>query len=153
MQPASSKYKYRDVPGGPEVKNPPYNAGHAFDPWLGNWDPICWGATKSAFHSCWAFATQLKRPCTLMKIPSATPKTQHSQRKKERNIYWGSQMAQIVKNLPATQKTHCLENSMDRRAWWAIVHGVTKESDATERLTHISILNASMFLLNEPSVQ
>ena len=23
----------------------------------------------------------------------------------------------------------CLENPMDRGAWWAIVHGVTKESD------------------------
>ena len=28
----------------------------------------------------------------------------------------------------------CLENSMDRGAWWAIVHGVTKESDTTELL-------------------
>ena len=26
----------------------------------------------------------------------------------------------------------CLESSMDRRAWWATVHGVAK----TERLTH-----------------
>ena len=25
----------------------------------------------------------------------------------------------------------CLENSMDRGAWWAIVHGVTKELDMT----------------------
>ena len=25
----------------------------------------------------------------------------------------------------------CLQNSMDRGAWWAIVHGVTKESDMT----------------------
>ena len=25
----------------------------------------------------------------------------------------------------------CLGNSMDRGAWWAIVHGVTKESDTT----------------------
>ena len=25
----------------------------------------------------------------------------------------------------------CLGNPMDRGAWWAIVHGVTKESDAT----------------------
>ena len=30
----------------------------------------------------------------------------------------------------------CLENSMDRGAWWAIIDGVTKESDTTERLTH-----------------
>ena len=44
-------------------------------------------------------------------------------------------MAQIVKNLPAMQETHRLENSMDRRAWWATVHGVTKESDTTEQLT------------------
>ena len=29
----------------------------------------------------------------------------------------------------------CLENSMDSGAWWAIVHGVTKELDMTERLT------------------
>ena len=54
-------------------------------------------------------------------------------------------MAQMVKNLPAMQETQvrslgqedgeengyslqyfCLENSMDRRAWQAIVHGVTK---------------------------
>ena len=25
----------------------------------------------------------------------------------------------------------CLENSMDRGAWWAVVHGVTKELDMT----------------------
>ena len=53
-------------------------------------------------------------------------------------------MAQIVKNLPAMQETQvqsgkspgegdgnpleysCLENSMDRRTWWATVHGVAK---------------------------
>ena len=28
----------------------------------------------------------------------------------------------------------CLENSMDRRTWWATVHGVT-ESDTTEQLS------------------
>ena len=26
----------------------------------------------------------------------------------------------------------CLENSMDRRAWWATVQGVKKESDMTK---------------------
>ena len=65
-------------------------------------------------------------------------------------------MAQLVKSLSAMRETQvrslgredplekematplqysCLENSMDRGAWWAIVHGVTKshkESDTTE---------------------
>ena len=32
----------------------------------------------------------------------------------------------------------CLENPRDREAWWAIVHGVAKESDITEQLsTHV----------------
>ena len=30
----------------------------------------------------------------------------------------------------------CLENPMDRGAWQATVHVVTKESDMTEQLTH-----------------
>ena len=30
----------------------------------------------------------------------------------------------------------CLENPMDRGAWWATDHGVAKKSDMTERLTH-----------------
>ena len=29
----------------------------------------------------------------------------------------------------------CLENSMDRGAWWGIVHGSHKESDTIEQLT------------------
>ena len=33
----------------------------------------------------------------------------------------------------------CLENSMERGAWWAIVHGVTKESNMTEACTHTCI--------------
>ena len=65
-------------------------------------------------------------------------------------------MAQMVKNPPANAgdpgsipgserspggrngnplQYSCLENSMDRGAWWATVHGVAKESDTTEQLT------------------
>ena len=63
-----------------------------------------------------------------------------------------SLVAQAVKNLPAMQEAEvrsmgwenplgegngnplqysCLENSMDREAWWATVHGVVKESDTS----------------------
>ena len=31
----------------------------------------------------------------------------------------------------------CLENPMDRRAWWAIVYGVAKESDTAELAAQI----------------
>ena len=62
----------------------------------------------------------------------------------------------MVKNLPTMQETRvrslnrddpleegngnplqysCLENSTDRGAWWATVHGVIKKSDMTEQLT------------------
>jgi len=60
---------------------------------------------------------------------------------------WEAQVAQMVKNLPANSgdaslipgsgrssgegngtplQYSCLENPMDRGAWWAIVHGVAK---------------------------
>ena len=34
----------------------------------------------------------------------------------------------------ATHSSSCLGNPMDRGAWWAAVHGVTKESDMTSEL-------------------
>ena len=69
---------------------------------------------------------------------------------------WASLVAQTVKNFPAMQEiwvqylgwedplekgmapyssTLSLENSMDRGAWWAIVHEVS-ELDTTKLLTH-----------------
>ena len=68
-------------------------------------------------------------------------------------VIWSSLVALVVKNLPAVWETQvrslsleeppeegngnplqysCLENPMDKGAWQAIVHGVTKESDTTE---------------------
>ena len=67
--------------------------------------------------------------------------------KRSRACVGASLVAQTVKNLPAMQETwvqspglgrfpgeengyplqySCLENSMDRGAWWATVHGVAK---------------------------
>ena len=43
----------------------------------------------------------------------------------------------------------CLGNPMDRGAWQALVHGVTKESDMTEQLNkqHIILLFIPLYLL------
>ena len=69
----------------------------------------------------------------------------------------------VVKNLPANARDtglipgsgrsprrgngnplqySCWKNPMDRGAWWATVHGVTKELDTTERLNNNSMLIA-----------
>ena len=44
----------------------------------------------------------------------------------------------MINNTPLYNGTplqySCLENPMDRGAWWAAVHGMAKESDTTERL-------------------
>ena len=64
-------------------------------------------------------------------------------------------VVQMIKNLPTMRETwlqsldredawrmewnplwySCLENSVDRGAWWATVHRISKELDTTERLT------------------
>ena len=70
----------------------------------------------------------------------------------KKDIMVASLVAQIIHNLPAMQENtdsipalgrspgegngnplqySCLENSMDRGAWWITVHGVAKESDTT----------------------
>ena len=77
---------------------------------------------------------------------------------------WASQVALVVKNLPANAgdirdtglipgsgrcpggghsnplQYSCLENPMDRGAWWAIVHGVTK---SWTQLSNLALLLAS----------
>ena len=37
----------------------------------------------------------------------------------------------------------CLENSMDREAWWATVYGISKESDTTEWLNNNSFVETA----------
>ena len=74
---------------------------------------------------------------------------------------WGFPGGSVVKNLPASigdtgdtgsipetgrspgagngnpLQYSCLENPVDRGGWWATVHGVAKESDTTEHITHM----------------
>ena len=71
-----------------------------------------------------------------------------------------SQVALVVKNLPANAgnnadlipgserfpgvengnwlQYYCLEDSMDRGAWWATVHGVTKSQTGLSHQAHLS---------------
>ena len=69
----------------------------------------------------------------------------------EININISFQVALVVKNLPANEENSrspgvenanplqysCLENSMDRRAWWATVHGVEKSKTRLSISTYI----------------
>ena len=41
----------------------------------------------------------------------------------------------------------CLENLMDKGVWWAIVHGVMKESDMTERLSNFLIFTRMSLII------
>ena len=51
----------------------------------------------------------------------------------ERDLSWipGSGRSPGIRNSNPLQDS-CLENPMDRGAWWATVHKVAKESDTTE---------------------
>ena len=44
----------------------------------------------------------------------------------------------------------CLENPIDRGAWWATVHGVAKESDTTQQLNNNTPFTLSEGLLDPP---
>ena len=55
-----------------------------------------------------------------------------------------------IRKLPSEENGNsllysCLENSMDRGAWWATIHGVTKELDLTERLIHKPLETTTTF--------
>ena len=39
----------------------------------------------------------------------------------------------------------CLENPMDREAWWATVHGGHKESDMTEVTSHTTFIKFLLY--------
>ena len=45
----------------------------------------------------------------------------------------------------------CLENSIDRVAWHAIVHGVARESDTTQRLNKTKIISKQIPILESGS--
>ena len=44
----------------------------------------------------------------------------------------------LKKEIATPSSIPAWENPMDRRAWWAIVHGVAKELDMTWRLNNIN---------------
>ena len=49
-----------------------------------------------------------------------------------KNLGW----AVLEKGIDYSLQYSCLENSMDRGAWWATVHGRCKELDITKQLLH-----------------
>ena len=101
---------------------------------------VCWKDRSLACEQAWSFNFI---PCRLLLLwlvldvtyciqglstwPSGKESTRQSSRRKSHEF--NSWVGKIL------WKWHsCLGNSMDRGAWWATVHGITKELDTTERL-------------------
>ena len=54
--------------------------------------------------------------------------------------YWYMQVCLMVSHITLNPlQSSCLENLMDSGAWWATVHGITKDSDTTQRLNNNDI--------------
>ena len=151
-------------PGGAVVKNPPANAEDVRDmgsipglgrsPREGNDNPLqysclenpmdrrAWWATVHGVTQSWTWLSDLTHfHC----------------------VKWASPVAQLVKNLPANAgdvrdmgsipglgrslgegnsnplQYSCLENSMDRGAWWATVHGVAGTTEFVHTHMHACI--------------
>ena len=51
-------------------------------------------------------------------------------------IHLQTRGSQFVLTSDKQKQCSCMENSMDRGAWWATVHGGHTELDTTEQLTH-----------------
>ena len=73
----------------------------------------------------------------------------HLQCRRPRVISLGQE--DTLKKGMAPLQYSCLENSMDRGAWWATVHGVA-ESDMTEQLTHSQFSYIHLLSLDPPSL-
>ena len=73
---------------------------------------------------------------TVIKNPPA-----HTGDARDSSLIPGSGRSPGVGNVKPLQHC-CLENSMDRGAWWATVHGVAKEWDMTEHIhTHTCLVH------------
>ena len=73
---------------------------------------------------------------------------------------WALPGGSAVKNLPANAGSpgegngnplqySCLENPLNRGAWWATVHGAAKESDMSERLKSTNNPQLAVLLLRK----
>ena len=75
-------------------------------------------------------------------------------------------MAQTVKNPPAMQETwvrflgqedplekgmqySCLENPMNRRVWWATVHGVTLGCSESREMYSLKCTHSKVYMKNQ----
>ena len=139
-------------------------------PFLALCGPLCWAAVFSWDGSCflqkeWSKRGQ-RRNCRVFYNLTLKAYAIIST-----VSYWlyqsgGFPSGSVVKNLPAMQETQetwvqflgwedplegngnplqysCLGNPIDRGAWWARVHGVTKELDMIEATKHVLIAQSS----------
>ena len=105
---------FKDFPGGPVVKTPRFHCrGDRLYPWLGNKDPICFMVQqKKIKFDILGFpggSNGEESACNVGDLGSIPPLGRSPG---EGNGY--------------PLQYSCLESPMDRGAWWATVHGVSK---------------------------
>ena len=156
MHPSSGQLKTLPLFCPLTAHSAPPLRGHHHHPCLGT-HPLSWTRVVFYLSPSLAALPASGRPCSPLRAPRHC---RHRRKVTDLSYMGASQVAPLVKNPPANAgdtgdmglipglerspgggngnplQQSCLENPMDRGAWWATVHGVTKSQSWLSNWAH-----------------